>query len=139
MSSWFYLMLAVVTNVSANFLFKTAMLQFPKEITAGTLLRFAFNPNLLLGAICCAVLLASYLMALRQIELAVSYAFVISLSLVGIAVLSPIILDEPLRFRTLAGAALVIAGILVITLSSRSAPDLAKVEPRTEEVGTLRP
>ena len=77
MSSWVYLILAVITNVSANFLFKTAMTQFPKELTVATLLRFSFNPYLWLGAICCAILLASYLMALRQIELAVSYAFVI--------------------------------------------------------------
>src|SRR5688572_9506721 len=97
MSSWIYLALAVIANVSANFFFKTAMASFPHEITFGDLLRFMLNPYLWMGAICCVVLLGSYLMALRQVELAVSYAFVISLSLVGISLLSPLILHEPLR------------------------------------------
>ncbi len=132
MSSWLFLILAVVANVAANFLFKTAMSAFPQDVTAAALLRFAFNGYLWLGAICCVVLLGSYLMALRQVELAVSYAFVISLSLVGISLLSPFVLNEPLRLQTLAGAALVIVGILVITSTSKVAPRLSDGTSKVE-------
>lgn len=132
MSSWIYLGLAVIANVSANFFFKTAMASFPHEITFGDLLRFMLNPYLWMGAICCVVLLGSYLMALRQVELAVSYAFVISLSLVGISLLSPLILHEPLRLQAVAGTALVIVGILLITSTSKMAPRLTEAPSKVE-------
>ncbi len=132
MLGWILLMLAVVANISSNFLFKAAMAGFPSEISFGSLLRFALNPYLWMAVLCCAVLLSSYLLALRQIELTVSYSFVISLSLVGIMVLSPVILGEPLRFQTLAGAVLVIAGILLITSASKVAPQLADGKPLVE-------
>jgi multidrug transporter EmrE-like cation transporter len=134
MSSWLYLSLAVVTNVSANFFFKTAMAAFPQETTLHSLLRFAFNPHLWMGALCCVVLLGSYLMALRQIELAIAYAFVISLSLVGISLLSPLILSEPLRLQALLGTALVIAGILLIVSSSKVAPRLSDAATTGEHI-----
>jgi len=47
-------------------------------------------------------------------------------------VLSPVILGEPLRFQTLAGAVLVIAGILLITSASKVAPQLADGKPLVE-------
>lgn len=132
MLAWVLLVVAVVANISSNFLFKTAMASFPAEINFSTLLRFAFNPYLWMGAACCGILLASYLLALRDIELTVSYAFVISLSLVGIMVLSPIVLHEPLRLQTVIGAALVIGGILTIASASRVAPQLADSHQASE-------
>lgn len=124
MLGWILLTLAVVANIASNFLFKTAMAAFPSEISVASVLRFALNPYLWMAVLCCAVLLSSYLLALRQIELTVSYSFVVSLSLVGIMVLSPVILGEPLRFQTMAGAILVIGGILLITSASKVAPQL---------------
>lgn len=116
---WILLAVAVVANIASNFMFKHAMAAFPSEIEAGTLLRFAFNPYLWLGGLSCVVLLGSYLLALREIELMVSYAFVISLSLVGITVLSPLLLDTALSLRSLFGVGLVISGILLLTLAGR--------------------
>lgn len=117
--AWILLLVAVAANIGSNFCFKLAMGAFPAEMAFSTLLRFALNPYLWLGATCCVVLLACYLLALREIELMVSYAFVISLSLVGIAVLSPLLLKEPLTLNAVAGTGLVIAGILLLALSSR--------------------
>lgn len=132
MLGWILLMVAVVANVASNFLFKSAMAAFPSEISFWSLLRFAFNPYLVLAITCCVVLLGSYLLALRQIELTVSYSVVISLSLVGISLLSPFILNEQLRLQTLAGAALVICGILLITSASKEAPKLTDSGPNVE-------
>lgn len=131
-------MLAVVANVASNFLFKSAMAAFPSEISFWTLVRFAFNPYLVMAITCCVVLLGSYLMALRQIELTVSYSFVISLSLVGISLLSPFILNEQLRLQTVAGAALVICGILLITSASKEAPKLTERGTQTESASNAR-
>jgi multidrug transporter EmrE-like cation transporter len=116
---WILLAVAVAANIASNFLFKTAMASFPETVDAASLFKFAFNPYLWLGGTACVVLLASYLLALREIDLMTSYAFVISLSLVGITVLSPLLLGTTLPLGRIAGVALVISGILLLTLSYR--------------------
>src|SRR5512147_3040934 len=118
--AWVYLLIAVASNIASNFSFKMAMAAFPAEIEFHALIRFALNPYLWFGALCCVTLLITYLLALREIELLVSYAFVISLSLVGITLLSPVLLNEPLKLASIVGAGLVIAGIGVLTLSSKT-------------------
>lgn len=133
---WVFLAVAVTANIASNLFFKTAMSSFPANVDAGSLLRFALNPYLWLGFTACAILLGSYLLALRQIDLMTSYAFVISLSLVGITVLSTILLGSVLSPGRLIGVALVISGILVLTLShqtSESAQDGAGAPPAIGE------
>lgn len=130
---WFLLALAVAANIASNFLFKTAMAAFPASPDTWTLIRFAFNPYLLLGGLSCAVLLASYLLALREIDLMTSYAFVISLSLVGITVLSPLILGTELSLGRIAGVALVISGILLLILTYRAPSAVAGEDLRTPD------
>jgi multidrug transporter EmrE-like cation transporter len=130
--SWLLLSLAVAANIGSNFMFKMAMAAFPADPGLSELLRFAFNPYLWLGGLCCLILIACYLLALREIDLMVSYAFVISLSLVGITVLSPLLLGEAVTVRAVAGMALVITGILLITLE-RAAPQLVTEKTTASE------
>ena len=114
--AWVLIALAVVSNVTANFMFKFAVATFPADPTFAALFKFAFNPYLWLGAICCTILLASYLLALREIELMVSYASVISLSLAGITIVTAILQRNGLQMTSVVGVVLIIAGILLITV-----------------------
>lgn len=123
--AWVLLMVAVASNVAANFMFKFAVAALPAEMTATALFKFAFNPYLWIGAACCAVLLASYLLALRELELMVCYAFVISLSLAGITLVSAVLARGNLQLVSVIGVGLIIAGILLITVfrSADAGPD----------------
>jgi multidrug transporter EmrE-like cation transporter len=136
---WILLAVAVTANIASNLLFKNAMAAFPATVDAGSLLRFAFNPYLLLGVTSCAVLLGSYLLALREIDLMTSYAFVISLSLVGITVLSALLLGTQLSPARLAGVALVISGILLLTFSHGAPSRNADGASRHESVSEAPP
>lgn len=117
--AWLFLSIAVLSNIASNTMFKFAMAAFPQEVTAGTLLRFAFNPHLWLGGLACVLLLGCYLLALREIGLLVSYVFVISLSMVGIGVVSAIVLGEPVSLQSAAGMAFIIAGVTLITIAGQ--------------------
>ncbi|MFA5951921.1 MAG: hypothetical protein WC807_16725 [Hyphomicrobium sp.] len=132
--AWLFLAIAVIANIASNFSFKLAMSGFPADIEAQALIRFAFNPYLWLGALCCALLLGSYLMALREIELMVSYAFVISLSLIGLTLLSPWLLGTQLSLRSMIGVALVISGILTLALAPQASNQHTAHEPSTQSV-----
>ena len=112
--AWALLCLAVACNVAANLFFKLAMVAAPSELDIGAIARFLLNPYLWLGATCCGVLLLSYLTALRDLELTISYAFVISLSLIGITVLSPLLLGDGLSMQRGLGVALVVSGLILL-------------------------
>ena len=117
--AWILLCVAVASNVAANMFFKVAMVAFPGELEPNAILKFLLSPHLWLGATCCGVLLISYLMALRELELTISYAFVISLSLIGITALSPLLLGDGLTLQRAIGVALVVVG-LVLLISDRT-------------------
>ncbi len=125
--AWILLGLAVIANVAANMSFKIAMVAFPSSVDAASLFKFLLTPHLWLGATCCGVLLISYLMALRELELTVSYAFVISLSLIGITALSPWILGDGISLQKVLSIGLVVTG-LVLLINDRSGDDPAEVE-----------
>ncbi|MEM6712229.1 MAG: hypothetical protein AAF590_08095 [Pseudomonadota bacterium] len=112
--AWALLCLAVASNIAANMAFKLAMASAPTELALTAIARFLFNPYLWVGATCCGVLLLSYLTALRELELTISYAFVISLSLIGITVLSPVLLGDGLTMQRGLGVALVVAGLVLL-------------------------
>lgn len=137
--AWVLLVVAVLSNVAANLLFKHAMQAFPSEPSFGTLLAFLFNPYLWLGGISCTLLLGCYLLAIRDLNLSVSYAFVTSLSLVGITLSAAVLFRESLSAPAMIGVALVVAGILTISLSADHAEtgtavsgDAVTPAPKTE-------
>ena len=119
--AWLLLAVAVLSNVTSNIMFKVAMRSLPTERDLGAMLRFALNPFLVTGFAACATLLVCYLLALRSLGLMVSYTVVISMSLVGITVVSVFVLHEGVSGRALAGIGLVLAGIALLTTSPAAA------------------
>ncbi len=115
--AWVLLVVAVLSNVAANLLFKHAMRAFPDELSFGAVLSFLFNPYLWLGGVSCTLLLGCYLLAIRDLNLSISYAFVTSLSLVGITLSAALLFRESLSTPAMIGVAMVVAGILIVSLS----------------------
>lgn len=116
--AWIFVLLAVCGNILSNVMFKNAMEQAPDELSAGALFGFAFNPYLWAGGFAAVCMLGCYLLALREGGLSVSYATVTSLSLVGITVISALMLREPLSWQSIAGVALVLGGIMMISVGT---------------------
>lgn len=121
---WFVLGLAVAGNVLSNVMFKNAMAAFPDEISFSSLLGFAFNPFLWAGGLAAGFMLACYLFSLRDMGLTNTYATVTSLSLVGVTTVSALALHEHISLHTLAGVALVIGGIFLLSSAPHPKPDL---------------
>lgn len=124
--AWIFLTGAVIANVASNLAFKRAMQDAPEELSFSAIFPFLFNPFLWIGGLSCCVLLACYLLAIRDLGLSISYAFVTSLSLVGISTAAAILFRETLTLQGGIGIALVIAGLL--TLSTAGQGDEAKVD-----------
>lgn len=125
------LLMAVTANVVANLMFKNAMLAFPKEIEFASLFGFAFNPFLWAGGLSAGLVLAFYLLAIKDSGLSSSYAFVTSVSLVGITLTSALVFREALSLQSIAGVVLVIGGIFLISTASATTAQ-AETETRYE-------
>ena len=70
----------------------------------------------------CVVLLGCYLLAIRGLGLSISYAFVTSLSLIGITLVAAMVFGETLTVQGGIGVVLVISGLLLIARSSVGDP-----------------
>lgn len=111
---WLFLGCAVVSNIVANVAFKLTM----------TSLHGANGPGLVVAALsrawfwvaisASAILLVTYLLALRQLGLAVSYAVVTSSAIVGISIASSVIFGEGVTPARALGIAAVIGGLFLI-------------------------
>jgi multidrug transporter EmrE-like cation transporter len=114
---WLVLLLGVVANASASVLVKQAMLpprRFPSLAEPATLLNAPFWLGLgLYGA---AFLL--YAAALARFPLNVAHPILTAGSIASVAVLSVLFFREPLPVTTLAGIALVLTGVVLITLKA---------------------
>ena len=119
--AWLLLVVAVMSNVTSNVMFKLAMKSAPVERDFMSIAKFAFNPYLLTGFAACGVLLVCYLLALRNIGLMVSYTFVISMSLVGITTMSVLVMNEAVSARAVGGLGLILVGIVLLVSSPATA------------------
>ena len=112
---WILLTIAVCANIVANIMFKIAMKDMPGELSAKSILQLAAMPSLWAGAISCVVLLASYLLAIRELGISTSYAFVTSISLLGITITAAFVFSEALTLTKMLGVVIVIVGITMIS------------------------
>jgi multidrug transporter EmrE-like cation transporter len=113
--AWIILAIGIASNVMSNVFFKHAMAGFPADVHFGSLVAFAFNPFLWLGGVSAVAMLVCYLFAIKDMDLANTYAAVTSLTLVGVTFASAIIFREVISVQSLIGTALVIGGIFLIS------------------------
>jgi small multidrug resistance pump len=112
--AWFALAVAVFANVVTNISFKLAV----KNVSIGNddhgIISFLTQPWTWIGICAAFVLLASYLLAIRDIGLGVSYAIVTSCALVLITITAAVVFQERLTFLVFLGLGLIVSGIIVL-------------------------
>lgn len=111
---WFYLAIAIVSNVGTNLFLKKTMntVNAPLGLELGR--QMLFSPWLWAALVTGGVLLTSYLLAIRTLDLSVSYAFVTSAALLGITVTSSVVFGEPFTGLKVTGVFLIISGLMLI-------------------------
>lgn len=112
---WFLLALAVAANVATNVLLKKTMTTIDAQFGVGLLRQALASPWLWASFAAGGTLLGSYVLALRTVDLSLSYALVTSAALVGITLASALVFGEALSLAKIAGVALIVSGIVLVS------------------------
>ncbi|MFQ5563766.1 MAG: DMT family transporter [Parvularculaceae bacterium] len=112
---WLYLAIAVVANIATNLMLKKTMAAIDAPFGAAFVKETLVSPWLWGALVAGGTLLGSYLLAIRTLDLSLSYAVVTSAALVGITVFAAIAFGEAMTAMKLSGTALIILGIALIT------------------------
>ena len=117
MLPWVFVSIAIVANVCCNMMLKQAMAAAGGGAGMALARTVLLSPWFWGGAIAGFVLLISYLMAIRTLDISVSYSIVTSAALIGISISAMIFLGEAITLPKALGVGLVIAGIALISTS----------------------
>ncbi len=112
---WLILAATIASNVGANAFLKAAMRR-AAQAPAETVLQPWNNHLLILGVIFSGLTLVFYTLTLKKFELSVAYPVVTSLALVGVFTCSALFFDEQMHWTKLVGAALIIAGVILLSV-----------------------
>ncbi|MEW2915889.1 MULTISPECIES: DMT family transporter [Ruegeria] len=109
---WSALLFAVCANICTNVSFKLAVQQLsgPFDIRA-----LVVSPWAWAGLISGLLLLSSFIVAIRGLELSIAYPAVTGLAMVGILVVGYFLFSETLNLQKIVGIGLVIAGVFVLS------------------------
>jgi len=112
MRYWAALIVAIAMNVGSNILLKSAVLGATGS--ASVVVSMLKDPRLWSGVIMAGILLVCYVYAIRQIQISIAYPTVTGLAMVGVAVLSALLLGEPMNTSKVAGIAMVLMGTFIL-------------------------
>lgn len=115
MSAWAFIAAAVLANVATNVMLKKLMAGAAAAGGIPLLIELLTSWWFWGAAMSGIILVGSYLLAIRTLDLSVSYSIVTASALIGISIASALLLDESLSLAKLAGIALIIAGIYLIS------------------------
>ncbi len=108
-----FLILACVLGISAGqILFKLASVAIPDGPGISGWLQFAMNKYFLAALVIYGSATILWILALKRVELFIAYPFM-ALAFIIVPCASYYFLGEPLTGKTLVGAALIIAGLIV--------------------------
>jgi spermidine export protein MdtJ len=111
---WLLLSCAVASNVLANIAFKITMSSIEGDLGPSNFMTAVTRGWFWVAVGASAVLLGSYLLALRQIGLAASYAVVTSSALVAISIASQLVFGERITVAKAIGIIAVVLGLFLI-------------------------
>ena len=115
---WLALLVAIAANIGANTALKHAM----NSVSLGSGTEAAFqmlqNMSFWIGLLLAAVLLLSYLIAIRQMPISVAYLAVTSLAMIGLVAVDSIFFGLRLTATHGVGVGLVVAGLYFVMKSS---------------------
>lgn len=109
---WSALLVAVCANVLTNVSFKLAVQQLagPVDIRA-----FMVSPWAWAGLISGLLLLSSFIVAIRGLELSVAYPAVTGLAMVGILIVGYFLFSETLNWQKIVGVGFVVTGVIILS------------------------
>lgn len=117
---WIALVVAVLANVLTNISLKLAAKNVAGASFENLPLSFLAQPWTWVGVGAGGILLASYVVAIRQLGLGYCYATVTSLALVLLTISAAVVLGERLTLTSVAGVSLVLLGVLCLTYGEYS-------------------
>lgn len=112
-SVWAGLLLTPATIAGGQVLFKLASARLDQVSPEG-FARLFLDPMFVVAVVIYGLATFIWVYVLRSVPLSIAYSFM-SVTYILVPVLSAIFLGEGLTFRSLAGATLIIAGLLVVT------------------------
>jgi small multidrug resistance pump len=113
--AWSALSIGVIANVIANISLKYAVRKTSDIPLGHFLVRFLLESWTWIGLCAGVVLLACYLLAIRDLGLGLSYAILTSVALVLVTISAAIAFQERLSPMTFVGIGLIVVGIAVLT------------------------
>jgi small multidrug resistance pump len=108
------LCLAVLANLGANLALKLATSRVPDQSVTNSVATLLKQPWTWIGIVCAFVLFVSYVLAIREIGLGLSYAVVTTLTLVLVTVTAAFAFQERLGLSTFVGIGLIILGLAIL-------------------------
>ena len=111
---WSLLTCAVASNVLANIAFKITMSSIEGELGPSNFATAVTKGWFWVAVFASAILLCSYLLSLRHIGLAASYAVVTSSALVAISIASLFLFNETITVARAIGIVAVVLGLFLI-------------------------
>lgn len=115
---WLILILGILSNTSASVLIKMAMIAPRKFPSVGDPLAALANWPFWLGLGLYGTAFLLYAAALARLPLNVAHPILTAGAVAAVAISSFVVFREPFHTTTLIGVALVIAGVVLITLRS---------------------
>jgi multidrug transporter EmrE-like cation transporter len=115
---WLLLVAGIAANASASVLVKVAMMPPRGMPSLARPLEVLANWPLWLGAALYGLAFVLYAAALTRLPLNVAHPILTSGAIAMVALAAAVIFHEPFPWTTIAGIALVIAGVVLITLRS---------------------
>jgi multidrug transporter EmrE-like cation transporter len=112
--SWIALVLAVAANIGANAAWKSAVASLSPQAGESLTVQLLRNGYLWVGLALAAVLLVSYLVAIRHIPISAAYLAVSALAMVGLVVVDSTFFGLKLGVHNLLGIGLVIVGLALV-------------------------
>jgi multidrug transporter EmrE-like cation transporter len=112
--AWSALFLAAFANLGANLSLKFAAKQVQADSLGALVPRLIKQPWTWVGIVCACMLFGSYVLAIRDLGLGLSYAVVTSLTLVLVTVTAAIAFQERLGLTTFIGIGLIIVGLAIL-------------------------
>jgi multidrug transporter EmrE-like cation transporter len=119
MMKWLFLSCTIVLTAGANILMKVVSSSRPSEAGATameSLVRMALNPLFITGALCLAVALVPYTLALKKLDLSTAYPVMTTSVMLLVSVFSILIFKESFTVMKVMGMIAVIAGVTMLSL-----------------------
>lgn len=119
MNGWIFVALAVTANVVTNFSLKIAVRKVETGSASTILLSLIKTPYTWVGLAAAAVLLVSFMVAIRTLPLSSAYSALTALAIASITFIEWWGQGEPMALAKIVGLVLVVGGVVLVTANTQ--------------------